>query len=137
MEKKNGYIDMVGDLFHYGHVRQIKEIFDQGYNVIVGVHSDKTAESYKRKPILNMNERIEVIESCKYVSLVIPEAPLILTDEYINTHKIDMVFHGHTKEEEDKYNYMYSCAVKLGKFTRTDYTDNISTTDIINRIKNY
>ena len=77
MEKKNGYIDMVGDLFHYGHVRQIKEIFDQGYNVIVGVHSDKTAESYKRKPILNMNERIEVIESCKYVSLIIEDASVV------------------------------------------------------------
>lgn len=59
------YIDMVGDLFHYGHVNALKQCKDEGDYLIVGVHSDKTVESYKRTPILNMDERIGVIESCK------------------------------------------------------------------------
>ena len=136
INKKNGYIDMVGDLFHYGHVRQIKRVYDLGYNVIIGIHSDKTVESYKRIPIMNMNERIEVIDSCKYVYKIIPDAPLIITKEYMNLHNIDMVFHGHSKEEHDTYANMYNIPSQLGKFTRTDYTKNVSTTNIINRIIN-
>ena len=32
---------------------------------------------------MNMNERILVVESCKYVDKVIPDAPLIITEDYI------------------------------------------------------
>ena len=131
---RKGYIDMVGDLFHYGHLRNIKKVYNLGYTVIVGIHSDKTVESYKRKPILTMKERIEVIQSCKYVSLIIEDAPLIITKEFLDKHKIDMVFHAHPLEEDEKYQHMYKIPSILHKFTRTPYTNGISTTDIINRI---
>ena len=134
---KNGYIDMVGDLFHYGHIRLIKNVYDMGYNVIVGVHSDKTVESYKRTPILNLNERAEIIESCKYVTMVIKDAPLYITEEYLNENNIDMVFHSHKIEENDRYKKMYEVPEQLNKFTRTEYTPEISTSDIINRVKNH
>ena len=134
---KNGYIDMVGDLFHYGHIRLIKTVYDMGYNVIVGVHSDKTVESYKRTPILNLNERAEIIESCKYVTIVIKDAPLYITEEYLNENNIDMVFHSHKIEENDRYKKMYEVPEQLNKFTRTEYTPEISTSDIINRVKNH
>ena len=84
---------MVGDLFHYGHVRNIENIYNLGYNVIVGIHSDEVVKSYKREPILNMYERIELIQSCKFISKVIQDAPLRITKDFIDTHKIDMVFH--------------------------------------------
>lgn len=136
MGKKNGYIDMVGDLFHYGHLRLIQKIHNMGYNVIVGVHDDKTVESYKRKPILNMIERIEIIQSCKYIDFVIPNSPLIITKKYLEENNIDMVFHAHSLEEKEKYENMYKIPTKMGKFTRIDYTKEISTTEIINRILN-
>ena len=44
--KKIGYIDMVGDLFHFGHVHLIKKVYDLDYTVVVGIHSDETVESY-------------------------------------------------------------------------------------------
>jgi len=131
---KKGYIDMVGDLFHYGHVRLIKNVYELGYNVVIGIHADETVELYKRKPILTMDERIEVIKSCKYVSSIIKDAPLIITKKYLDKHNIDMVFHSHSLEEAHKYNKMYEIPLKLGKFTRTKYNIGISTTDIINRI---
>lgn len=134
---KNGYIDMVGDLFHYGHIRLIKTVYEMGYNVIVGVHSDKTVESYKRTPILNLNERAEIIDSCKYVTMVIKDAPLYITEEYLNENNIDMVFHSHKIEENERYKKMYEVPEQLNKFTRTEYTPEISTSDIINRVKNH
>ena len=128
---------MVGDLFHYGHIRMIKQIYNLDYDIIVGIHSDETVASYKRKPILNMDERIETITSCKYIHSIIKDAPLIITKEYMEKHNIDMVFHSHSLEEEELYAKMYEIPINLGKFTRTEYTAGISTTNIIDRIKKY
>lgn len=136
-QRKNAYIDMVGDLFHYGHIRLLKNIKQQGYDVIVGVHSDKDAESYKRKPILTLHERIETISACKYVDSIIPEAPLVITKDFIDNYKIDMCFHSHSEEQHEVLKLDdYKDPVLLKKFTRMDYCNTISTTGIINRILN-
>lgn len=79
-----------------------KKIHNIDYNVIVGIRDDKTVESYKRKPILNMKERMEIIQSCKYINLVIPNAPLIIKKKYLEENNIDMVFHAHSLEEKRK-----------------------------------
>ena len=130
----NIYVDMVGDLFHINHINLFKKARKFGKNLIVGVHSDSDVESYKCKPILNMEERICVIESCKYVDKVIPNAPLVITNEYLEKYNIDMVVHAHNNDEVEKYNFMYDNIIKLGKFKRIDYHDGISTTNIKHRI---
>ena len=47
---KRVYVDMVGDLFHIGHINMFKQARELGDYLIVGVHSDKAVESYKRTP---------------------------------------------------------------------------------------
>ena len=130
----NIYVDMVGDLFHINHINLIKEAKKFGKYLIVGVHSDSDVESYKYTPILTMDERIGVIESCKYVDKVIPNAPLVVTKEYLDENNIDLVVHAHNEDEIEKYNFMYSEIIKLGKFKRIDYHDGVSTTNIKNKI---
>ena len=51
------YVDVVGDLFHYGHVEFFRRARDLGDALVVGVHSDATAESYKRVPVMTMDSR--------------------------------------------------------------------------------
>ena len=51
MSQKIVYVDMVGDLFHYGHVEILRRAKEKGDKLIVGVHSDETVMEYKRKPI--------------------------------------------------------------------------------------
>jgi cytidyltransferase-like protein len=130
----NIYVDMVGDLFHINHINLIKEAKKFGKCLIVGVHSDEDVESYKCTPILTMDERIGVIESCKYVNKVIPNAPLVITKEYLDEYNIDLVVHAHNEDEIEKYNFMYNNIIKLGKFKRIDYHDGISTTNIKHRV---
>ena len=55
--------------------------------LVVGIHSDETVESYKRRPICSMLERIECVSVCKYVDEVVPCAPLDVSEEYIAMHK--------------------------------------------------
>lgn len=130
----NIYVDMVGDLFHINHINLLKKAKEYGNNLIVGIHSDKDVESYKRVPILTMEERIGVIESCKYVDKVIPNAPLVITKEYLEKNNIDLVIHAHNLDEEDKYNKYYSEIIKIGKFKRIDYHEGVSTTNIKEKI---
>jgi len=130
-----GYVSMVGDLFHVGHINLVRSVGDLGYDVVVGVHSDVEVESYKRTPVMTLSERVAAVEACKYVTEVISGAPTVIDEDFIIKHNIDMVFHGHTEEEDDLYRNMFAVPMKLGKFTRTERTPGISTTMIIDRIE--
>jgi cytidyltransferase-like protein len=127
---------MCADLFHYGHVNQLRncrELCGPNNKVIVGIHSDEVIASYKRAPVMTMKERIAVVESCKYVDLVIPNAPLTLTEEYINKHHITTLIVSDQRTESEM-KLMYAVPLKLGIITITPHTNTISTTDIIGRI---
>ena len=129
------YVDMCGDIFHYGHVRFLEKAKQLGDILLVGIHSDKTIESYKRKPIFTMEERIEIVKANKWVTKVIEDAPLYITEEYINKHNIDLIAipSNRTHEEIQKM-----CIIPYNKniLRFIEYTDEISTTKIIERIVN-
>lgn len=125
---------MVGDLFHFGHVEFLRRAREFGQKLIVGVHNDETVMSYKRKPVLNMKERIAVIEACKYVDQVIPDAPLVLSHKYLEEHKIDLVVHGDDLTDEEK-KLMFGQI--LSKLVLIQYTDGISTTQLLHRLNYY
>jgi glycerol-3-phosphate cytidylyltransferase len=61
------------DLFHVGHVRLLKRLSNLGDELIVGCSTDKFNLEKGKESILTFEERKEILESCKYVSKVIPE----------------------------------------------------------------
>jgi cytidyltransferase-like protein len=139
---------MVADLFHYGHseyLRKISEFKNDGDKLYVGIHNDKTVQSYKRLPVLTMDERIKVISSCKYIDKVIPDAPIFISKEYIDLHKIDLVFIPDNRISNvltvtnnsisTSFNPV-KIAYEMGIVKEIPYTPEISTTDIIKKIKN-
>ena len=77
------YVDMVGDLFHAGHVALLREARSHGDRLVVGVLSDETAASYKRRPIMTLAERVAVIEACRWVDEVVPDAPFTVTEYFL------------------------------------------------------
>ena len=127
------YVDIVGDLFHAGHVEFFKKAKSFGDYLIVGVLADETVEEYKRTPILTLDERVRVIEACKYVDEVIAAPPLRLTEEMIHQYQIDYVVHGDDFNRE-LLEDQYGVALKLGIFRTVPYTRGISTTEVIQRI---
>jgi choline-phosphate cytidylyltransferase len=134
------YIDGVWDLFHSGHVNQLKylkQLNDSKNILIVGIINDKDAEKYKRKPIYNEKCRKIILESIKYVDKVIENAPLIITKDFIEKNKIDFVCHGFSnKDDMKKQEKFFKEAIELNKFLEVPYNYGISTTEIINKIKN-
>ena len=69
-----GYTTGVFDLFHVGHLNILKKAASQCDKLIVGVTTDEFAIEYKNiKPVVPFNERIEIINSIKYVDEVYPQ----------------------------------------------------------------
>ena len=128
------YADMVGDLFHHGHVRFLERARKLGDMLVVGVHSDQTVADYKRQPVMTMAERIQVIAACQFVDEVIPDAPLAVTREFIQEHDLDMVVHGDDLDDE-AIELMYGDPRDLGILTIIPYANGISTTHIMERIR--
>jgi ethanolamine-phosphate cytidylyltransferase len=124
---------MVGDLFHVGHLNIIKRAKELGDVLVVGVHSDADAVSYKRAPIINEGDRYEMIRSCKFVDEVIEDAPLRITEEYIKKHRIDLIIHG--DDVTDKITKQHEIPIKMGIIRYIPYTRGISTTKIIARVR--
>jgi glycerol-3-phosphate cytidylyltransferase len=71
---KIGYTTGVFDLFHIGHLNILKRAKEQCEYLIVGVSTDELVMSYKNKtPIIPFEERIQIVESIKYVDKVVAQ----------------------------------------------------------------
>ena len=127
------YADIVGDLFHVGHINLLKQARECGDYLIVGVHSDKSVESYKRKPVFSEKDRYEIVRNCSLVDEVIEDAPLVLTKKYIDENNICIVVHGDDKSPH--FEEQHKVPLEMGIMKYLKYTDGISTTDLIERIK--
>lgn len=140
--KKIVYVDGVFDLFHRGHLESIikaKNVLNDPDNtyLIVGVVSDSDCESYKRNPIINELDRVEIIKNIKHVDKVIFPCPMIVTMDFVKSNNIDLVVHGFCNDADREKQKIYFEEIKLnGLFKEIDYYSKISTTDIIKKIKN-
>lgn len=131
--KSRVYVDMVGDLFHAGHVSLLRTARTHGDWLIVGVLSDDTAASYKRRPIMSLAERVAVIESCRYVDEVVVDAPFQVTEKFLAEHDIATVVHGDDVTPQDA-ELVYGAAAAAGKLRLIRRTAGISTTELIQRV---
>jgi len=126
------YVAITGDLFHYGHVAFLKSAKTFGTDLIVGVCSDADVSKYKRQPIMSLSERVSVIEACKYVDDVIPDAPAVTSAAFIQKNNIDVVVATKAYSSAVLQEY-YSDPLRLNILELVEYTDSISTTQIIRR----
>ena len=127
------YVDMVGDLFHAGHVALLREARRHGDRLVVGVLSDETAASYKRRPVMTLAERVAVIEACRYVDEVIADAPFQVTQEFLDEHAITTVVHGDDLSREGA-EFIYGPAATGGRLVYIPRVGAISTTQLIQRV---
>ena len=139
---KRVYIDGVFDLFHRGHLESLlkaKNVLEDIENtyLIVGVVSDKDCESYKRTPIINEEDRVEIVKNIKCVNEVIFPCPLKMTLDFIRKHDIDLVVHGFANStDRNNQKEFFEEIIEMGLFKEIKYYSKISTTDIIKKLSN-
>ncbi|CAM8949852.1 unnamed protein product [Rhodiola kirilowii] len=132
------YADGIYDLFHFGHARsleQAKKSFPNTY-LLVGCCNDEITHKYKGKTVMTDEERYESLRHCKWVDEVIPDAPWVLSQEFIDKHNIDFVAHDSLPytDTSGAGKDVYEFVKAIGKFKETKRTEGISTSDIIMRI---
>lgn len=133
------FCDGVFDLFHEGHVKhfkRIKELYPKSY-LIVGIYNDKESTGYKRKPYYNEKRRLKLVGSCKYVDEVTLDYPGIMTEEFINKNNIDMLIHAFSNINDiEKQKMYFEEPIRLNKMKVIEYNKGVSTTTIIENLKN-
>jgi choline-phosphate cytidylyltransferase len=102
----------------------------------VGVCNDADTNLYKGKTVMNEEERYESVRHCKWVDVVVPDAPWVITAEFLDAHDIDYVAHDAlpyadaTGQTDD----VYGPVKRMGRFMETQRTEGVSTSDLILRI---
>ncbi|XP_041996104.1 choline-phosphate cytidylyltransferase 2-like [Salvia splendens] len=132
------YADGIYDLFHFGHARsleQAKKSFPNTY-LLVGCCNDEVTHKFKGKTVMTESERYESLRHCKWVDEVIPDAPWVIDQEFLDKHNIDYVAHDSLPyaDASGAGNDVYEFVKAVGRFKETKRTDGISTSDIIMRI---
>ncbi|PHZ16901.1 uncharacterized protein RHIMIDRAFT_243051 [Rhizopus microsporus ATCC 52813] len=130
------YCDGIYDLFHFGHAKaleQAKKAFPDVY-LMVGVCNDAETHKRKGKTVMNEKERYESVAHCKWVDQVIPDAPWIVTQEFLDKYQIDYVAHDAEPYQSTESDDVYAFVKAQGRFLPTQRTGGISTSDLITRI---
>ncbi|XP_073035779.1 choline-phosphate cytidylyltransferase 2-like [Primulina eburnea] len=132
------YADGIYDLFHFGHARaleQAKIAFPNTY-LMVGCCNDETTHKYKGKTVMTESERYESLRHCKWVDEVIPDAPWVINQEFLDKHDIDYVAHDSLPyaDTSGAGKDVYEFVKAVGRFKETKRTEGISTSDLIMRI---
>ncbi|WP_310630241.1 MULTISPECIES: adenylyltransferase/cytidyltransferase family protein [Paraburkholderia] len=88
-----GYTTGVFDLFHVGHVnllRNAKQLCDK---LIVGVSTDELVGYKNKRAVVAFDERIEVVRSCRYVDLAVPQENMDKLEAH-SRYKFDIMMVG-------------------------------------------
>ncbi len=78
------------DLLHYGHINILRRAKALGDYLIVGLSTDEfNSEKKNKKTYFNYEQRKTLLESLRYVDLVIPETDWAQKIEDVKLYKID------------------------------------------------
>lgn len=119
------------DLLHYGHVRLLRRAAALGDYLVVALSTDEFNASKGKASFYSYGVRKEMLESVRYVDLVIPEECWDQKIHDIKEYNIDVVVMGGDWAGDPRFEELkdYCEVVYL------DRTDGISTTDVKKELK--
>lgn len=134
-EKVNLYCDGVFDLFHYGHMRmlrQAKNLFPN-VNLVVGVSGEQETIDKKGVTVMTESERVESVSHCRYVDSIVHPCPWVIDETFLEKQNLDYVVHDdapYAGEEGDIYQPLRD----RSQFIASQRTAGISTSSLIKNL---
>jgi len=105
-----------------------------GVYLLAGVHSDQVCQEHKSRTVMSHEERCESVKHCRWVDEVVPEAPWIIDQEFLDKHNIDYVAHDQEPYVSAGHDDVYGYCKIQGKFLPTLRTPGISTSELLARV---
>ncbi len=134
MKKKNkkdmtiGYTTGVFDLFHVGHLNLLKKAKSLCDKLIVGVSTDDLVSYKNKKAVIPHSERMEIVNSIKYVDLVVSQDDMNKIEAWQRL-KFDIIFVGDDWYKTPKWDEIEKKFDKKGvKIVYFPYTKGVSST---------
>lgn len=126
---KIGYTQGTFDMFHIGHLNLLKHAKEYCDILIVGVNADKLVEEYKHKtPIINQEERVEILRAIRYVDNVVISETLKKTEMYKLIH-FDAIFIGDDWKGNERWTQTEKYLKEVGAdVVYLSYTKGVSST---------
>ncbi len=125
---KTVYLGMIGDIMHPGLINIINQGAKYG-DVMIGLFTDKAIATHKRLPYLTYEQRKNVIENIKGVSIIVPQDEWSYVPNLLK-YKPDYIIHGDDWQQgPDKYirDDVFKTMEKLGgEVIEIPYTKGIS-----------
>ena len=122
------------DIIHAGHIKSLQEARSMGDVLVVGINTDNSIKKLKGegRPIISLNDRIEVLKALPFVDYIIPfdsETPYNLIKSIIP----NVLVKG---SEYEKTGIVGEDVVTLngGEVKYIKMVDGLSTSNIINKI---
>lgn len=135
-DKKVVFTNGCFDILHLGHLRLLKKASQMGDVLVLGLNTDTSIKILKgeERPINNQNYRSEMLEYFDFIDYIIlfeNETPL----ELIIKLKPDILVKGGDYKEEEIVGHEFMKRNK-GKIVVFDLLEGLSSTSILNKIKN-
>ena len=135
--KKKVYVALSADILHEGHINILKKASKLG-KVTVGLLTDKAIAEYKKLPVLNFNQRKQVIKSLKFVNYIIPQDTMDYRPNLLKLRP-DYVVHGDDWKKgvlkKSREQVLKTIKKWSGKLIEPKYTKTISSSLIKQRLK--
>ncbi len=126
---KIGYTQGTYDMFHIGHLNLLRQAKDRCDKLIVGINSDALVQEYKNKtPVVNENDRMEIVSELRCVDEVVICDTLKKTDAWEKFH-FDAIFIGNDWKGNARWEQTERDLAPLGaEVVYLKHTDGISST---------
>ena len=122
------------DMTHFGHYNFMRQASGLAKELYVGVHNDEEVTKNKSKPVFTLEERLELVSACKWVTKVIPDAPYTTEVEWLKRFECEAAVHGDDLVLNSEGIDCYASVKKENLFCTVPRTKAISTTNLIGRM---
>lgn len=137
---KIGYTTGVFDLFHIGHLNILQKAKEHCDYLIVAVTTDnEVIRIKKRKPIIQFEERLKIVESIKFVDIAVPEDD---TNKVVawEKYKFNVIFKGSDWKGTEKWNQYEKQFKEIGVdiiyFPYTQSTSSTKLREVLDNVLN-
>lgn len=109
-----GFTAGVFDMFHVGHLNLLRNAKMNCDYLIVGVNSDDLVMAYKHKSVIvPLEERMQIVESIRYVDKVI-KIDTLDKKEIWKDNPFDVVFIGNDWKGSERWNHTENSMREIG-----------------------